>query len=139
MNVTSIPTQVHGEIRTYGDGRYRLWTVEHVAFDDVAPYSKGGPAKVVIDGWSTSTSSLSRIFSSASVVAADDGMHKVSATRDGHYEEVDGETRYVSTKHALHGQRFATQRDADRAVFNAGLTAFMVYEREAATHGFPVE
>lgn len=140
MNVTSIPTQVHGRIHGDGyDGRYRLYTHENVAFDDVTPYGEGGPSLVAHSDWHTSTSSTSRLFSSREVVALDDGMHTVRASREGHYEMVDGEQRYVTVKHDLDGQKFATKRDADRAKFDAGLVAFMVYDRKATEQGFPVE
>jgi hypothetical protein len=52
---------------------------------------------------------------------------------------VDGQQQYVTERHDLDGQKFPTKRDADRAIFNAGGTAFMVYAKNAARQGFPVE
>ena len=98
------------------NGGYRLYTVEHLPFDALPEYMDGGPPLVVIDPWAVSTS-----------FPTDDS--------DGpqytlHARTVDMEP------HPLNGSRYATRRDADRAVYDAGLLAFMVYEREAAD--FPI-
>lgn len=131
--VTSVP-ELQGEITTYGyDSRYRLYTAEHVAFDALPTYRDGGPARVAHTDWSSSTSSLCRGLSSPSVVAASDGRITINSTRGGHYE--DGQ--YVVERHPLDGTHYATQTEANRATFEGGLTAFMVYERNAAKYGLP--
>lgn len=138
MQVTSLP-QVQGAHEGWRDGRYRIYTAEHIDFDALPSYSDGGPAKVAHDGWCVSYSSLSRAMSSASVIAADDGMHTLSIHRGAHYEQVDGETRYVAEYHPLDRTKYALQSDAQRAAFEGGATAFMVYERDAAKWGLPTE
>lgn len=109
------------------DGRYRLYTVDDVPFNRFPEYP-AGPSTVVVDGWSKSTSSLSRIFSSPSVVAADDGLHKLRLTRH------DG-TGAVVERHALDGGKYRSQREATRAAYEAGCLAFMVYEKDADRYG----
>lgn len=123
------------------DGRYRLYTVDHVPFDRFPSYSDGGPSTVTHNGWNISTSSTCRVFSSPSVVAADDGMHTLRVTRDGRYVDtgVIGPhgtpvKEYVVTRHPLDGTKYATKRDADRAAYEAGALAFMVYEKNAAKY-----
>jgi hypothetical protein len=104
---------------TYGavDGRYRLWTSAHgVQFGDLPAHHHGGPA-LVGNGW-------------ACRIEADGGQHMVRAVR--------GTTGVVEV-HPLHGQWFATKRDADRAAYTAGLTAYLVYERSAAAYGLPTD
>lgn len=97
------------------DGRYRRWTSAHgVQFGDLPAHHHGGPA-LVGNGW-------------ACRIEADGGGYKVRAVR--------GSTGVVEV-HPLHGQRFATKRDADRAAYEAGLTAYLVYERSAAAYGLP--
>lgn len=133
VTVTSVP-ELHGEVTTYGsDLRYRLYTAEHVAFDALPAYRLGGPARVAHTDWSSSTSSLCRGLSSPDVVAEDDGTVTIKSTRGGHYE--DGQ--YVAERHPLDGTRYATQDEANQATFDGGLTAFMVYERDAASYGLP--
>ncbi len=120
------------------DGRYRVYTVELLPFDALPAYADGGPSKVVLDGWGVSFSRLCRALSSASVAAADDGMItlKVYEVRQGFNWApcVPGDTR---ERHPLDGTKYATQRDADRAAYEAGLTGFMVYEKHAAGYGLP--
>lgn len=125
---TSLP-EVSGTVSDSYDGRYRLWTISHgVDFDALPSYYDGGPAIVVIDGWHKSTSSVCRALSSPSVVAADDGTHVLNLWQG---------TATSPAYHELHGKHFPTDRDADRAAYNAGTTAFMVYERDAARFGLP--
>lgn len=133
MFIETVPA-MHGEIHEYGyDGRYRLYTVDHLPFDALPSYGDGGPAKVVLDPWGTSTSSLCGFMSSPSVAAADDGMVTLNVYR------VDSPASQPMVRHPLDGTRYATTRDADRAAYEAGVTAFMVYEREAARFGLPSE
>jgi hypothetical protein len=140
MTTTVAPATLpalQGEIFTGGyDGRYRLYTVAELPFDALPSYRDGGPGRVVINGWSTSSARLCRVFSSASVIAADDHMVTVRATRGG----CNNAGRYcpeLVEHHALNGAKFATDREADQAVYEAGLTAFMVYEKQAAAFGLP--
>ena len=127
MTTTHAP-EIHGSATEYRDSRYRLYTVEHLPFDALPSYRDGGPSTVVVNGWSTSTSSLCGVFSSPSVVAADDRKFTVSAHRVGDYSNPGAQ---YAPKHPLDGQKFGTQTDADRALYEAGLTAKMVYLRDA--------
>jgi hypothetical protein len=142
MAITTATTQievrgalpaVEGELWSWRDGRYRLYTVDHVDFDALPAYGDGGPAKVVLDGWAMSTSSLSRALSSPSVVARDDGMHTLNIDRVVNERPGGGS----ADRHPLDGTRYATYRDADRAAYGAGIVGFMVYERDAAGFGLP--
>jgi hypothetical protein len=123
-------------IDSLGDYRYRLYTVAELPFDALPAYP-AGPARVAHTDWHTATSSLCHGLSSPSVVAADDGMVAVRATRGGYNKDGQYDPALVE-RHELDGQRFATQHAADRAVYEAGLTAFMVYERDAARFGLPI-
>lgn len=136
ITLTSVPEQ-RGEIRTYGgDGRYRLYTIEHLPFDALPSYSDGGPATVTNDGWSMSTSSNCRIFSSPSVNAADDRMHTLRLTT--HPVGVPWSLEN-DVKHPLNGTKYATAADAKRAAYEAGGIGFMVYNRDAAKWGLPTD
>jgi hypothetical protein len=132
--VTSAP-QIEGKREPWGDSRYRIYTHEHISFDALPSYRDGGPATVVVDGYSMSTSSVSG-FSSRSVLAADDGMHTLSLSKPIRGDECEI-TRF--DKHPLDGTKYAIERDAKRAAFDAGALAFMVYERDAAKWGLPTE
>ena len=137
MQVKTLP-EIQGGVESWGyDGRYRLYTNEHVEFDALPPYADGGPAMVVVDGYSMSTSNVSG-FSSRAVLAADDGMFTLNLSmpiRDG-VGSMAPILRF--DKHELDGTKYATRHDASRAAFDAGTLAFMVYERDAAKWGLPV-
>ena len=136
LTPTSIPAE-RGEAHGSYDGRYRLYTVEHLPFDALPGYSHGGPSTVVTDGWSMSTSSICRFLSSASVAAADDGKHTLSLRRlrDGaDHNSYDPE---AWEKHELDGGRYALRSDASEAAYNVGALAFMVYHRDAPKWGLP--
>jgi hypothetical protein len=105
-----------------GDGRYRLFTATHAPFDTFPPPPHPRPALVTVDPWGVSYAHLNRLFSSPSVVAADDGLVTLHAYRP------DGPRRLIH--HELDGTRYPTVRDAQRAAYDAGLLAFMVYERK---------
>lgn len=120
--------ELQGEDWGWTDGRYRLYTVDHVPFDFFPEYPEG-PASVVHTTWCKSTSRLDRFFSSPSVVAADDGLVTLNVYR------FSGPTDRTGERHPLDGTKYATTRDADRAAYEAGVTAFMVYERDAARFG----
>jgi hypothetical protein len=126
MQVTSVP-------KLQSDGRYRLYTSEHLDFDALPSYRDGGPSLVVVDGYCMSTSSVSG-FSSRAVLAADDGMHTLSLSKPVRGFEWDITRR---DKHPLDGTKYATAPDARRAAFDAGAMAYMVYERDAAKWGLP--
>ena len=127
---TSVPDE-HGMVMSNGyDGRYRLWTHAHgLAFDAVPRYRDGGPGTVVLDGWAKSTTNLCKSLSSPEVVAADDGQWTLTVRRLA--GRGDGEP------HPLDGTTYASQDDADRAAYEAGLTGFMVYRDDAERCGLP--
>lgn len=124
---TSLPGLV--ERPEWRDGQYRLWTIGNgLDFDALPAPRDGGPAMVVLHGWNMGTSTLARSTSSPGVTAADDGMHTLILWHGPATQPV---------RHSLHGRKYATRRDAERAAYNAGTTAFMVYEAEAARWGLP--
>lgn len=114
--------ELRGSVTGDYDGRYRLYTVAEVPFGTFPEYPSG-PGRVVIDGWHMSTSSLSRAFSSPSVVTADDGMHTLSLSRHDETGE--------RMRHELDGTKYPTSEGASRAAYEAGCLAYMVYERDA--------
>lgn len=98
---------------------YRLYTIEHVPYGHFPRYSEGGPAMVTSSvAWSKSTSSTSLLWSSPSIAAA--------AAADP--LPVTLNLRYQGAPHELDGTRYATQEAADQAAYEAGATAYMVYE-----------
>ncbi|MFI7608467.1 hypothetical protein ACIBTV_25405 [Micromonospora sp. NPDC049366] len=113
------------------DGRWRLYTVEHLSFDALPECGKGGPAKVAATNWTVSASSVSRALSSPGVVAADDGMHTLQVIR------LCGPTGSDIEQHPLNGTKYASADEAWRAAYGAGLLGFMVYEGDAARFGLP--
>jgi hypothetical protein len=100
------------------NGRYRVFTVEHLPYGALPAYPEG-PAQVTIEPWCVSTSSLSPL-SSPSVLAADDGMTTLSV------HKMTGGCEH----HAVHGTKHATKDDADRTAYEAGVTGYMIYERD---------
>ncbi len=116
-----------------GDWRYRIYTDScGVPFDAVPEYSDGGPATVAHSGWCVSYTSLCAALSSPSVVAQDNGRVTLRAFKSA----LDDPT-VEGVRHSLHGIEYATQRDASRAAYEAGLLGFMVWERDAERLGFP--
>lgn len=100
------------------NGRYRVLTVAHLPYGTLPAYPEG-PATVTIEPWCVSTSPLSPL-SSPSVLAADDGMTTLNVHKmTGGCE-----------RHDLDGTKYATKDDADRAAYDAGVTGYMVYERD---------
>jgi hypothetical protein len=97
---------------------YRLYTVADVPFDAFPQYADGGPSMVVNTEYGVSYSSTCKVLSSPGVVAADDGLVTLNAYA----------SPYTGEKHALDGTKYATQTDARRAAYEAGLLAFMVYD-----------
>lgn len=95
----------------YGyDRQYRIWTVEHLPVDRLPRYERAplSPAAVTHDGW---------------FVLIEDGHLYVH--RDG-------------VQHEIHDTSYASDQDAERAAYGAGVLAVLVYEENAASYGFPV-
>lgn len=124
---TITPTSVPA---AQGVTRYRLYTVEHLPFGALPSYRDGGPAKVALPGWAVSTSTVSRLFSSSEVVA--DGTVTLNLRQ---YQP----DTFDYTPHALDKTTYPTQADADRASYEVGASAYMVYDRDAADWGLPTE
>lgn len=97
---------------------YRLLTVKDVPFDAFPTYRNGGPAKVVVTGASTSYTT---------------GGGQPGARLSAY---VGREGGAPGEPHPLNGTRYPSVEDAERAAYDAGLTAFMVYDRDA--HKWPV-
>jgi hypothetical protein len=87
--------------------KYRCYGIEHVPFDTYPDYWDGGPSIVVRDGWGVSYRSGGGIQG-----------YELRAYR----------VPFPGAKHELHGTRYADQRSATRAAYEAGLLAFLVYE-----------
>lgn len=120
MNAAVELPPLQGRLSPHGyDGRYRLYTVDRLPFDALPPYEEGGPAKVVLNPWGCSTESS----------CCDD---KITLK----IYRVDGSVGQPMERHPLYGTRYDTRRDADRAAYNAGVTAFFVFEKDAASYGF---
>lgn len=102
--------------------RYTLYTIAdgvpfYASFDQAQR-----PAMVTCTEWSVSRTSVCRMFSSPSVVARDDGMVTLNAFR------FDAQNNTI--RHELDGTRYPTDRDAQRAAYDAGLLAHMVYHTQ---------
>lgn len=136
MTTTTHP-DLHGDVWESGyDGRYRLYTIEHVPFGTFPAYTDGGPSRVTYNGWGVSSSSLDRVLSSRDVIAQDDGKVTLNISRYhgpvcGPYDPA------LIEKHPLDGTKHATQHDADQAAYEAGCLAYMVYEKDRARYGLP--
>lgn len=90
---------------------YRLFTAADGYDYDEFPHA----SLVTTRGSHTSYSSLSRLFSSPSVVAADDGLVTLHASVN-------------DEPHPLDGTKYPDHESARRAAYDAGLLARMVYE-----------
>lgn len=104
---------------------YRLWTVQHIPFDR---FERGNPPLVVIDDWSISTESgLRLVYDGFDPEPLYGGMVQLNAHR------IISWNPYQVEYHELHLSRYATRRDAERAAYEAGLMAYMIYtDREAS-------
>lgn len=91
---------------TDSENRYVLQTVADVPFGYYPDWDHGGPALVVVDGWGTSLSHGDGI----------DG-YRINAYR----------VPYTGERHALDGTCYPTRSEADKAKYDAGLIAYMVY------------
>ncbi|MBQ1048458.1 hypothetical protein KBX50_08265 [Micromonospora sp. C51] len=112
----SVP-ELKGERTSHRDGRYRVYTREHLPFDALP---EGHPGALVSLDWS------------------------VAVTREGRcgeYTYAVGAVRLVDGKdlvqHALEGTPCESYRDGYRIAYEAGLLGFMVYEYDAARYGLP--
>lgn len=120
---------LHGVIYADGhDGRYRLYTIDYLPFGALPPHGNAGPGTVALNGWVTSTSTTSRGVASTHLALVDNGRVTIGAHR-GYAGSGPRE------RHELDGTTYATQADAARALYEAGLTGFMVFERDAARLG----
>lgn len=90
---------------------YTLKTVTDVPFGTYPEHLEGGPALVSLDGWNTSLTHGDGI----------DGF-QVGAFK------VISQSPWVTEEHELDGQVFPTNEEGQRAKYNAGLTAYMVYD-----------
>jgi hypothetical protein len=110
------------------NGYYRLWTVGNgLDFDALPAYSDGGPPIVTVGGWIVSTSTTTRVRYDGGA-SEDDGMHTLSVWRGDHAKP---------EQHPLCGTKYLSRRDADRAAYQAGVAAFMVYDRDTFRLGLP--
>ncbi len=100
---------------------YRLFDKDFVSYEEGKERFPGA-ATVVVNGFSTSYSSLCRTLSSPSVVAEDDGMVTLNIRR------VNSSDNGLSEPHALNGSKYADKDAAQAAAFGVGALAFMVYE-----------
>jgi hypothetical protein len=100
-----------GNLTRNHDGRYRMWTVDHIPFDEIPAYDPGtGVGLVAVDGW---------------------GLNWYGDALYAYRKETD-------EYHPLHGQRgYSTRNDANRAWYDAGLMGLMAYENVAAQFGLP--
>ena len=121
-----LPADDLAALGSYKRRTYRLITVAEAPFDAFPPYSEGGPAKVTNTEYSVSTSSLCGVLSSPEVVQRDDRKHTLNLSRRVPGLPLSDPGAYE--KHPLDGTKYATQRDADRAAYEAGALAFMVYD-----------
>lgn len=108
---------------------YRLVGVEDLSFGTFPSYDQGGPSLVTRGGWGVSYESLDRLFSSPSVVVADDGLVTLKV-----YQYTSATAR-TAIHHELHGSKYATRELASQAAYEAGCLSFMVYDRDA--HKYP--
>lgn len=93
-----------------GHGKpYRVWTADLLPVEQLPRLepAPGSPAPVTRDGWT---------------VIVENGH--LWAHRDG-------------VQHQLHDSSYASDNDAHRAAYSAGLLGVMVYEHNAREHGFP--
>ena len=94
---------------------YRLYTVHYLPYDAVPSYMDGGPAKVVLEPWATT-----RVHPSSRA----DFQCSLKA-----YNPTTGE------RHPLDGTLYDSSEAADRAAYEAGLTAFFIPEDKAPHYG----
>lgn len=126
---------IAGRVLNFGrggvyDGRYRLYTVSELPFFDLLP-DVGGPHLAVLDGWQVSTERCYWSLTMPSdLFSGDSGEDTLNIRRSSRSLQHDA-------PHPLDGTKHPTYRDAMRAAYNAGVMAYMVYERHAARWGLP--
>lgn len=100
----------------------RVYTNAELDFDALHATQEGGPGLAVLDGWSVS--------------------YDVACERDPNATAVLnlrlwGGCCTDTPAHPLHGVRYPTRRDAERAAYQAGALGFLVFENQAAQWGLP--
>lgn len=98
-----------------GDPRfnqYRLWTVRELPWGSLPTYREGGPSTVTCTEWGTSTSETSFAMSTEPEGGwtAEDRMVTLDAIRYRGARASDG-----FDHHPLHGTKYPTREDANRA------------------------
>lgn len=125
--------QMQGQKYDWHDGRYRIWTVNEVPYGRFPTYADHGPSAVPMvthTEWGVSYPRLCRVLSPPSVVAADDGKIELSISRI-----VEKPGNYDVIRHPLDGTKYDTDSDAQRAAYEAGVVAYMVYVKDEAKYG----
>ncbi|MGI5245133.1 hypothetical protein [Dactylosporangium sp. CA-139066] len=100
------------ELKSVDGGRpYRVWTVGLMPLNQLPRFEPGmtAPAFVPVTDWRVIPDWDGRLY-----VHRGDGI-----------------------RHELHGTQHASEHDARRAAYGAGLLGVMVYEADAADYGFP--
>jgi hypothetical protein len=125
--ITKLPP-LHGKIYDDGyDGRYRLWTVSDVPFDFFPSRKKGGPNFTVHTKW---RKSLTTTYDSITYENQIGGV-ELNISR---FDDMTLKTPQ-RIAHPLDGTEWETEEEADRAAYEAGVIAFMVYVRDEAKYG----
>jgi hypothetical protein len=129
QNVADYPP-MQGQEYDWHDGRYRIWTVNEVPYDRFPRYGKGGPAIVALDDYSTSVSVPCYLFGVRPANADDRvtlNLRRITGRSATGLPEME--------PHELNGTKYDTTEDADRAAYEAGCTAYMVYVKDEAKYG----
>jgi hypothetical protein len=110
---------MEGEKYGHADTRYRLWTAAHGLPYDALP--AGGPAVVSLDGWFVT-------FEAVTGHTLGTGPVRLRAW---------GGDVFNPDRHPVDGNTYPGVEAAGRAAYEAGLTGFMVYERDARKMRLP--
>jgi hypothetical protein len=123
MTATVTPTRLPRLQGGSPNTLYRLYTVEELPWDAVPTYAEGGPACAVIGGWH--------------VAYQQEGGEPIwqllCRKLSMRYDSIG----QIAERHPLHGTHYPTLQDAQRAAYEGGALARMVYERDAARFGLP--
>jgi hypothetical protein len=111
---------VQGEEGSWRDGRYRVWTVNH--WRTFEALKAAGATQVALPEYSIAYTSLDRVFSSPSVVAADDGGVTLSVRRVSPHQALLGEPVFE--------RRYQTTEEAVEAAWDRGYLGMMLYLRD---------
>ena len=109
---------------------YRLYTIEHLPFDHWGE-GETRPRTVVTDGWGKSTTGYDRLF--GAILGAEVPERPDEVTLNVYRVPFSPDDE----RHPLDKTVWPTKRDADRAAYEAGITAFMVYEDQRERLGLP--